>query len=194
MRVKPKRNKPFVCNQCGEEISTDKNYNKIISISFIDDKKFRYKFCSVQCFDKWNLVNSNLVMTQEPLEEEIKESQEHEDIYNDGEEPTEIIENETKKESLKETKPYVENGIKDYYTKKGNHKMEDPVINYDAIKIATQNNKNNVYFVDQDETGMKTVRYMVKPLLEWLKDKSKTLILSYKGKTSHGDKYYNVSK
>lgn len=194
MRVKPKRNKPFVCNQCGEEINTDKNYNKLISISFRDNKKFRYKFCSVVCFDKWNLVNRNLVMTQEPLEEGIKESQEYDDIYNDEEEPTEFIENETKKEFQKEAEPYVENGIQDYYTKNGNHKMKNPVINYDAIKIATQNNKNNMYFVDQDETGMKTVRYTVKPLLEWLKDKSKSLILFHKGKTSHGDKYYNVSK
>ena len=71
MEVRPKRNKPFVCDECGEEIDTENDYNKIILVNFADGRKFRNKFCSLDCFEKWKLLKKPNE-TRETLEVEVK--------------------------------------------------------------------------------------------------------------------------
>jgi len=88
MEVRPKRNKVFICDQCDTEINTKKgNYNKIIIVTFVDGRKFRNKFCSTDCYDKWKLVNKpNL--KKAPLEVEVKKmTDEEREDYKEEEEP-----------------------------------------------------------------------------------------------------------
>ena len=89
MEVRPKRNKAFICDECGTEINTKKeDYKKIIIVSFIDGRKFRNKFCSIGCYDKWKLMNKKPNLSQAPLEVEInKVTEEEREEYKEEEEP-----------------------------------------------------------------------------------------------------------
>ncbi len=100
MEVRPKRNKPFECDQCGKEIDTkNDDYNKIILVTFNDNRKFRNKFCSLECLEKWKLLNKKPGMNQEPLEEELKNSPVYEkEAYLEEEEPLDIPTIPTKKD------------------------------------------------------------------------------------------------
>jgi len=126
MEVRPKRNKPFVCDECGEKISTKRNYGKIIFVNFRDNKKYRNKFCSVQCFDKWKLLNKMPAMSQEPLEEEVKKIKFSEkESYQEEEEPAVPL---PKIEEYKKEKPgvkYVEKPPKVKYEKNNKEKKID---------------------------------------------------------------------
>jgi hypothetical protein len=108
MEVRSKRNKPFVCDQCGEVIKTGRNYSKIIFVNFVGKNKYRNKFCSIHCFDKWKLINKKPTMNQEPLEEELKNSAVYEkEAYLEEEEPLDIPMKEDKEKKEKNDKEKV---------------------------------------------------------------------------------------
>ena len=88
MEVRPKKNKPFVCDECGKKIDTEGDYGKLISVTFVDGRKFRNKFCSLDCFEKWRLLHKKPNGTKEPLEVEVKKMTEVEkESYKEEEEP-----------------------------------------------------------------------------------------------------------
>ena len=50
--------------------------------------------------------------------------------------------------------------------------------------------EKSFYFIEEEGTGKRSIKYTIKTFSEWLKDTSKSLSLKYKGRTKNGDKYY----
>jgi hypothetical protein len=121
MEVRPKRNKFFTCDQCGEEIDTKGDYDKIISVHFSEGRKFRNKFCSLDCFEKWKLLNKKANDNKAPLEDAIKKITDSEkEAYKEEEEPDkEYVVPKNKSKDIK----YKENTSMDY--KKEDKKNKD---------------------------------------------------------------------
>ncbi len=146
MEVRPKRNKVFICDQCGNEMNTkEEDYNKIIIVTFVDGRKFRNKFCSIDCYDKWKLVNKpNL--NKAPLEVEIKKmTEEEKEDYKEEEEPKKNNgKNYTSKNDAKDVSYESKNEVK--YEK--NHKKpetETEVINILDRKDEAPNQDSELY-------------------------------------------------
>jgi hypothetical protein len=176
MKVKAKRNKPFTCDECGKEVDTEKEYRKVILLRCSEGHKNRNKFCSIQCFDTWNLVNK-----QEDLEDNIGvEVYDREDEVEEEEPYVAGIRDESEEEP--KVQAYVNGGMPAAYYAEPEPDAQPQKFDQAAEKDDDASDLNKVkagYVYEKAQAGRKLMRMTPRSALEKLRDRFKAWGILY---------------
>jgi len=168
---------------CEEKVKTKKgNYRKIIFVNFTNRKKYRYKFCSPSCFEKWHIMNAQQAAPQELLEKEVTKTYIDEE-FKEEEEPNQIAEKKPAKVKYEDPISNKEYNI-----------YENNIVNEATpLKVMTESQKEPMqYFRYDRNTGKREIVYRIKTDSEKIRDANLTLKIKYKKDTSEGVTQYEI--